>query len=83
MLGHGWWSADGKAIGREPYSHRPILILQMDIEFSNGEKLSIATDETWKTSSGPITANDYATGEHYDSRLEKPGWDTPDCDDSD
>ena len=87
MLGHGWYSAEDDIPPapsfREPYGDRPILILQMNIEFTDGESISIVTDNTWKTSSGPILYNDYSNGETYDARLEKAGWDSPGYDDSD
>ncbi|UCG46355.1 MAG: family 78 glycoside hydrolase catalytic domain [Phycisphaerales bacterium] len=87
MLGNGWYSAEADIPGppshRAPYGDRPVLILQMCIEFTDGEFMSIATDDTWKASSGPITYNDYCNGEAYDARLEKPGWSSPGYDDSD
>lgn len=83
MLGNGWYSSDdGNSPGREPYADRPKLILQMNIEFIDGESVSIVTDDTWKASSGPITANDICNGEDYDARLEKPGWKSSEYDDS-
>ncbi len=82
MLGHGWYSADGDPPGRTPYADRPTLLLQMNVEFEDGETMAIATDESWKSASGPITANDFAGGEHYDARLEIAGWDAPESDDS-
>jgi len=84
MLGNGWYSSDeGNSPGRGSYASRPKLILQMNIEFADGESVSIVTDDTWKASGGPITANDICNGEDYDARLEKPGWKSPDYDDSD
>jgi len=84
MLGNGWYSSDGEdPPGRAPYGDRPKLMLQMNIEFTDGENVSIVTDDTWKTTSGPITENDICKGEVYDAQLEKPGWDTPNYNDSD
>jgi len=94
MLGHGWYSAEDdippSPSHREPYGDRPRLMLQMNIELVDGDSVSIATrilansaTDTWKTSAGPITYNDYCNGETYDAQLEKPGWDTPGYDDSD
>jgi alpha-L-rhamnosidase len=84
MLGHGWYSSDdGRPEGRIPYAERPVTILQMNVEFVDGTRMSVVTDETWKTASGPITANDIATGEAYDARLEQPGWNTVRFDDAD
>ncbi|MCK4782991.1 MAG: family 78 glycoside hydrolase catalytic domain, partial [Desulfobacteraceae bacterium] len=83
MLGNGWYSDDGKSPGRERFADRPKLILQMNIKFAEGASVSIVSDDTWKSSSGPITANEICLGEHYDARLEKTGWNNPGYDDSD
>lgn len=86
MLGHGWYSAEDdippSPSHRDPYGDRPRLIMQMNVEFTDGDHMSIVTGDTWKTSAGPITYNDYSNGETYDAQLEKPGWETPGYDDS-
>ena len=86
MLGNGWFSAEDDIApapsGFEPYGDRPILILQMNLESEDGKTMHVVSDRTWKTSSGPVTYNDYCQGESYDARLEKPGWSTPGYDDS-
>jgi len=78
MLGNGWYS--------EPsvlrYGDSPRLLMQINLEFTDGSTASFKTDETWKVSSGPITRNDFYGGENYDARLEKPGWTMPGYDDS-
>jgi len=87
MLGHGWYSAEAdippSPSHREPYGDRPRLILQMNVEFTDGRTSSVVSDKSWKTAAGPVTYNDYSNGETYDARLDKPGWDTPGHDDSD
>ncbi|MCX8171517.1 MAG: family 78 glycoside hydrolase catalytic domain, partial [Candidatus Bathyarchaeota archaeon] len=60
----------------------PRAILQLIIEFSDGRKELIVTDESWKASKGPIIDDDIYDGEVYDARLEKDGWDLPGYDDS-
>lgn len=57
---------------------QPKLILQLLINYKNGEQELIITDKTWKVSHGPITENGLYCGETWDSRLEQPGWDMPD-----
>ena len=89
MLGNGWYSAEDDIpyltsfSHHEPFGDRPISILQLNIELSDGKRTSIMTDTTWKTNSGPIIYNDLSNGETYDARLEKSGWSTTDYDDSD
>jgi len=75
ILGNGWW-------GNFPMGMRnlPQVLLQMNIEFTGGDKISIVTsrDSGWLvTLEGPIVENNIYDGEVYDARLEKPGWDTP------
>ena len=60
----------------------PKVILQLEIQFEDGSCKKIVTDETWRTSQGPIVRNDIYDGEIYDARLEKPGWDSFGFDDS-
>ena len=82
MLGNGWYSHDGKSPGRQPFADSPQLILQMNVDFTDGTSMSVVSDDKWKASGGPITANEICIGEHYDARLEKTGWRSPDYDDS-
>ncbi|MAF13188.1 alpha-L-rhamnosidase, partial [Candidatus Poribacteria bacterium] len=83
MLGNGWYSADDDdPPGRTAYADRPILLLQLNIELVDGRSIHVVSDETWRASAGPITANDYAGGEEYDARLEQPGWDCVAFDDA-
>lgn len=61
----------------------PKLILQLEIEYQDGDTLLVTSDDTWKTSYGPILANGIYYGEDYDARKEIPSWNLPDFDDSD
>ncbi|HPP58695.1 MAG TPA: family 78 glycoside hydrolase catalytic domain [Candidatus Hydrogenedens sp.] len=70
MLGHGWWK---KTCGGW---------LELRVLCEDGSVEKIITDESWKTSTGPIVKESLYHGETYDARLEKVGWDTPDYDDS-
>lgn len=69
MLGKGW-------------SAPPILILQINIELEGGEKITLFSDKSWKGKDGPIISDSIYNGEIYDARLETPGWDRPEFDDS-
>jgi len=77
MLGRGWWGKLGSVYG----DVSPRMILQLDVEFTDGANTSVVSDTTWKTSSGPIVADDLYDGEIYDARQERPGWDRPGYDD--
>ena len=56
----------------------PRLCLQMVIEYADGSRALVASDETWRlTDQGPIRANNEYDGEEYDARMEMTGWDQP------
>ncbi len=59
----------------------PVLIAQIEIEYADGSRQTIATDESWKVTRGPILFSSTYGGEDYDARLEQPGWDQPHFDD--
>ena len=85
LLGTGWYDLPADDLfgnGHAPWKDVPKLLLHIDVEFTNGSKQSIVSDETWKYSTGPITYNSIRGGEDYDARLEQPGWDQPNFIDS-
>lgn len=83
MLGNGWFNGQKKYWGWQmQWFGSPRAIMQLDIEYEDGSKQRIATDESWKSSWGPITFNCIYDGEHYDARLEQEDWDKPGFDDS-
>jgi len=56
----------------------PKLLLQFNIEYTDGTTDQIVSDEQWKlTTAGPIRANNEYDGEEYDARMEMPGWNQP------
>lgn len=53
----------------------PKMILQLEIEYTDGTKKIIGSDATWKvTANGPIRTNNEYDGEEYDARKELKGW---------
>ena len=78
MAGTVDMSAGGKI--RERYAGAPKACVQIQIEYTDGSKQTVATDGSWKASYGPIREGDFLMGETYDARLEMPGWDTPEFD---
>jgi alpha-L-rhamnosidase len=59
------------------YGKVPLLKAQIEVEYTNGKKQIIATDESWKTNHGPMIEADILNGETYDARLEFPNWSKP------
>ena len=61
----------------------PKLRLTLIIDYADGSKETIVSDEKWKlTANGPILTNNEYDGEEYDSRKELTGWSSPGYDDS-
>lgn len=82
-LADGWYRGylayEGK---RNLYGNQLSALLQLEIEFTDGTKQVIQTDETWKYAHGPILLADLYNGENYDARFELKGWDENGFDDS-
>ena len=86
ILGNGWFNPlplrfwgqrnfrTSLAVGR------PQAILELLIDYVDGSSEKILTDQSWKSSDGPILRNNIYLGEVYDARKEITGWATPDFD---
>jgi alpha-L-rhamnosidase len=86
MLGNGWYNVQAAApwdFNVAPWRASPRLLAELRIELADGRTEVISTDESWKTAAGPIIFSSIYGGETYDARLENPGWDSPEFDDSD
>lgn len=77
ILGDGWWSGYvGWQETRCRYgSLENSLMIQLEIELSDGQRITIGTDNSWTCNTGPILASDFMMGEIYDARRESTGWD--------
>ena len=77
MLGNGWYNAlPLRLFGRfnlrdVQQTGRPCIKAQVLIKYKDGSKETIATDESWQTTPGPVVRNNVYLGETYDARLEK------------
>ena len=76
MLGNGWFNTPEKWWGwRMQWYGLPRMILQLEISYLDGTSSRIISDESWRSSLGPVTFSCFYDGEDYDSRLEQTGWD--------
>ena len=84
MLGNGRYYAPRSDIPTRTRNFGyPKAKLQLNVEYEDGSRLSVASDESWKlTSNGPIRANNEYDGEEYDARLELAGWSRAGFDDT-
>lgn len=85
MLGNGWYNHQSTAVwyfDKAPWRARPTFCLDLRVTYVDGSVETITTGKDWKTSLGPVIFNSIYTAEHYDARLEQPGWNTVRFDDS-
>jgi alpha-L-rhamnosidase len=76
-VGNGWYRGflawgDNKNI----YGRKMGLLLQLNIQYSDGSSSVIISDESWKSSTGSIRFSEIYHGETVDTREEKQGWST-------
>ena len=82
ILGDGWYAGYIAFTGkRHLYGGDPRLIVQLQIEYQDGTREIIGTDESWKAMVGPIREDDLQMGCVYDARLELKDWDKVSYDD--
>jgi alpha-L-rhamnosidase len=84
ILGGGWY-ADGLGWLQTPYNFGPPpvrVLVQLEIEYSDGSRDSVLSDESWRAKQSPILESEIYNGENYDARLEPSGWDEPSFSDS-
>lgn len=78
MLGNGFYYIPGeryrKMTGAYDY---PKMISRIAIEYTDGSKEDIISDDTWKTAASPVIFSSIYGGEDYDANLEQAGWDQP------
>jgi len=75
-LGNGWFGNGSTQPGH--HNAPPQVLMQAIVRYKSGKVENIVTStsgkQTWKSHVGPITYDSLYNGEHYDARLELPGW---------
>lgn len=88
MLGNGMYNVQRTDLpGVPPRGQRytkfagsfgaPKLIAQLDLQYADGSRETIATDQSWKVARGPVVFDSTYGGEDYDARREESGWRRP------
>jgi hypothetical protein len=80
MLGNGFYNVDAAATGGRYYKYQGTygpkkMIMQLQINFTEGTSSIIVSDATWRVAPSPVTFSSVYGGEDYDARLEQAGWD--------
>jgi alpha-L-rhamnosidase len=76
-LGDGWYCGRICWQDRQYYGDRPSLLVQLELELSDGSTQIVTTDESWKWKTGALLENDLITGESYDARWALGNWSEP------
>lgn len=79
ILGNGFYNAP---INWTQSYGSPRFLGQIYVTYTDGTEDIITSDQSWKSSKSPILMDLVYDGEHYDARLEQPGWCSAGFDDS-
>lgn len=77
MLGNGMFNVERKADRKSKFVEtygRPRLLLQLSLDFPDGTRRSIVSDDTWQVREGPILFSSIFGGEDVDARRAQPDW---------
>ncbi|MEW9050806.1 MAG: family 78 glycoside hydrolase catalytic domain [Neobacillus sp.] len=75
MLADGWYKGNlVRENNRNIYGDNRAAFFQLHVTYDDGSEQVIATDSTWKASTGPILFSEIYHGETYDARQEQEGW---------
>jgi alpha-L-rhamnosidase len=82
ILGNGWYRG---YIGYDPkpglYGKDIALLMQIAVTYTDGSTATIVSDETWKSSTGPVRFAEIYYGATIDNRMQQKGWSTAQFDD--
>jgi len=79
VLGNGFL---GSMRGLNGGPGQPRLLAQLDVEFLDGTRQQVVSDQTWKWDRSEIIDNNIWGSYAEDRRLAQPGWDKPGFDDA-
>ncbi len=76
MLGNGFYNVPNERYRKTLLAYgNPKMIMKLLVEYTDGTKSEVITDNSWKTAPGPITFSSIYAGEEYNATLEQDGWD--------
>ncbi|CAI6014648.1 alpha-L-rhamnosidase [Cohnella sp. JJ-181] len=80
-LGNGWYK--GLLVKKNNrYGNRRAALMQLHVVLADGSERVVATDPSWRASTGGVRFSEIYHGETFDARLEPAGWHTAEFDDS-
>jgi alpha-L-rhamnosidase len=76
MLGNGFFNVPNERYRKTLLAYgNPKMIMKLLVEYTDGTKSEVISDNSWKTAPGPITFSSIYAGEEYNATLEQDGWD--------
>lgn len=78
----GWWLSKLPWSREFNYGDKYGLLAQIVLRYKDGTKEVIATDDTWRASTGEVSYGNLYDGETIDLNRRQKGWDTPSFDDA-
>lgn len=83
VAGDGWAVGNmGNDMYRCNYCDRIFVMAELDVEYADGSREKIVTDDSWLATTGEILRTDNYMGEYIDRRLSLGDFSAPDYDDS-
>ena len=75
IVGDGWYRGNIGWKGDYAYYGKQLaLLVQLEVDYTDGTSDTIVSNGEWKASYGPILESDMYNGEKYDARREMDGW---------
>ena len=83
MVGTGWYRGYLAWAGnKDIYGKKAGVLVQLDINYTDGTTATVISDGSWKSSTGSIRYAEIYHGETIDAREEKAGWSTANYNDA-
>jgi len=82
LLGNGWYNQRDRTVEGRMWYDLPKLIFQLEITYTDGTTKIVSSDNSWKTTTGPLLKDGIFTGENYDARLGLGDWNKINYDDA-
>ena len=82
LLGDGWYGSPLTWVGAYFFTPPDRFLAQLELDYGDGSHDTVITDDSWKAAASPIIESQIYSGEFYDARDEKTGWETPQFNDS-
>ena len=78
MLGNGfYYTPAGRYRKLKSLYGYPEMICRIKIQYADGSVQDVVSDDSWRTSAGPVTFSSIYGGEDFNANMVQQGWDTP------